>query len=103
MNNIIPQIEVPIIKKGITSKATLSEELKDKRVIIVGPSSYLENMKSGKFIDSFDIVVRINNIHDLNTINEVLLEDDTMSRSTRRFSWSHDSKLFVFTKMGSVW
>ena len=34
--------------------------------------------------------------HRLNVVNEVLLEDDNMLRSTRRFSWSQDSKLFVF-------
>ena len=36
MNSIIPQIEVPIIEKGITSKVFLSEELKNKSVIIFG-------------------------------------------------------------------
>ena len=36
MNSIIPQIEVPIIEKGITSKAFLSDELKNKSVIIFG-------------------------------------------------------------------
>ena len=36
MNNIIPQIEVPIIEKGITSKIFLSDELKNKSVIIFG-------------------------------------------------------------------
>ena len=46
---------------------------KDKKVIIVGPSSYLEGMGQGGFIDSFDIVVRINNIHDIN--NPKLVKD----------------------------
>ena len=36
MNNIIPEIEVPVIKKGITSKVLLSEELKNKSVVIFG-------------------------------------------------------------------
>ena len=36
MNSIIPQIEVPIIEKGITSKVFLSDELKNKFVIIFG-------------------------------------------------------------------
>ena len=36
MNNIIPQIEVPILKKGITSNVIIAEELKDKTVIIFG-------------------------------------------------------------------
>lgn len=46
---------------------------KNKNIIIVGPSSYLEDMGQGSFIDSFDLVVRINNIHNLN--NSKLVED----------------------------
>ena len=49
------------------------KELKDKKVIIVGPSSYLDGLGMGEFIDSFDIVVRINNIHDMN--NKKLVQD----------------------------
>lgn len=46
---------------------------KDKKVIIVGPSSYLEGMENGEFIDSFDLIVRVNNIHDTN--NPKLVRD----------------------------
>lgn len=49
------------------------KELENKKVIIVGPSSYLENRKMGNFIDSYDIVVRINNLHD--TTNSQLVDD----------------------------
>ena len=38
----------------------LNEELNDKRVILVGRSSYLLKETQGKFIDSFDVVVRLN-------------------------------------------
>lgn len=34
--------------------------LKSKRVVLVGPSPSLDNSGKGKFIDSFDIVVRLN-------------------------------------------
>jgi len=34
--------------------------LKGKRVILVGPSCHLKNSKQGEFIDSYDIVVRMN-------------------------------------------
>lgn len=37
-----------------------NEMLKDKRVIVVGPSPSLEGSGMGEWIDSFDIVVRIN-------------------------------------------
>jgi len=36
MNNKIPSIKVPIIQKGITYKVLLTDELKNKRVIIFG-------------------------------------------------------------------
>lgn len=34
--------------------------VKGKRVMIVGPSPYLNNKKLGKYIDSFDLIVRVN-------------------------------------------
>ena len=34
--------------------------LNDKRVIIVGPAAYMLGHKQGEFIDTFDVVVRIN-------------------------------------------
>lgn len=37
-----------------------NEFVKDKKVIIVGPSPSLEGTGNGEFIDSFDLVVRIN-------------------------------------------
>ena len=39
----------------------LDNLLKNKKVIIVGPASYLENSLKEDFINSFDIVVRLNN------------------------------------------
>lgn len=38
----------------------LNALLKDKKVCFVGPSSHLEGKKMGSFIDSHDIVVRVN-------------------------------------------
>lgn len=46
--------------------------LKDKKVIVVGPASYLEGSKKGNFIESFDVVVRLNNGYD---IHESYIED----------------------------
>ena len=36
MNRIIPAIKVPVIKNGATSKVFLSDELKEKKIIIFG-------------------------------------------------------------------
>ena len=36
MNKTIPSIKVPIIHKGIVSKVILSDELKDKKIIMFG-------------------------------------------------------------------
>ena len=53
MNNIIPQIEVPILKKGITSNVILSDELKDKTVIIFGVPGAFTPTCSEKHMPSF--------------------------------------------------
>ena len=39
-----------------------SEYLDNKRVVLVGPSPHLINKGMGKFIDSFDTVVRVNEL-----------------------------------------
>jgi len=43
----------------------LFDLIKDKNVAIVGPSSFLENKKKGKLIDSYDIVIKINRFNEL--------------------------------------
>lgn len=48
---------MPVYKNWETS---LSDRIKDKNVIVVGPAPYLIGKKFGKFIDSHDVVVRIN-------------------------------------------
>jgi len=48
------------IRKFGKFDASYNEFLKDKRVIIVGPSPSLEGLGKGEEIDSYDIVVRIN-------------------------------------------
>ena len=53
MNNIIPQIKVPIIDKGITSEVILSEELKNKKVIIFGVPGAFTPTCSEKHMPSF--------------------------------------------------
>ncbi len=64
----------------------------NKKVIIVGPSSYLEDKNSGKFIDSFDLVVRINNLHDIN--NSKLVEDLGIKTDIIYFDGSMDQSRF---------
>lgn len=52
-----------------------SEYLKGKRVIFVGPSPMLENSGMGGFIDSFDIIVRTNNMINVLLDNPELKKD----------------------------
>lgn len=46
--------------------------IKNKKIIIVGPGDYLIGKKMGKFIDSFDIIIRIKRGF---PINKTLIED----------------------------
>jgi len=45
---------------GRKSDAEFENYVKDKRVIIVGPAGYLQGQQKGEWIDSFDVVIRIN-------------------------------------------
>lgn len=63
-----------------SSDEQYKEFLRDKKVIFVGPSPILEGSALGSFIDSFDVVVRTNNM--LNTlINNPLLQKDYGSKT----------------------
>tara|TARA_X000000368_G_scaffold404539_1_gene380700 strand:- start:350 stop:820 length:471 start_codon:yes stop_codon:yes gene_type:complete len=53
MNKKIPSIKVPVIQKGITSKVLLSEELKNKRVIIFGVPGAFTPTCSEKHMPSY--------------------------------------------------
>jgi len=47
-------------KYGRLPEHVLHEELRGKRIIIVGPAGYLQGQGKGSWIDSFDVVIRIN-------------------------------------------
>ena len=53
MNNTIPHIKAPIIEKSITSEVILSEELKNKNVIIFGVPGAFTPTCSEKHMPSF--------------------------------------------------
>ena len=53
MNKKIPSIKVPIINKGITAKIILSDELKDKKVIIFGVPGAFTPTCSEKHMPSY--------------------------------------------------
>jgi hypothetical protein len=74
--------------------SNLNNLLKNKKVIIVGPSPHLKNMKKGSFIDSFDCVIRINEIG----INQNLHEDYG-SKTDVSFLALFEDSLKIYQKM----
>ncbi|MBD1148039.1 peroxiredoxin [Pelagibacterales bacterium SAG-MED31] len=79
MNKKIPSIKVPIIQKGITSKVILSDELKDKKVIIFGVPGAFTPTCSEKhmpgFIKLYDQLIQkgINDIYCLSVNDDFVM------------------------------
>lgn len=51
---------------NISKNEKLNSYLKDKRVCYIGPSPYMIGRKLGEYIDSFDIICRVNNFTPIN-------------------------------------
>ena len=79
MNKKIPSIKVPVIQKGITSMVILSDELKDKKVIIFGVPGAFTPTCSEKHMPSFIKLHKqlidkgINNIYCLSVNDEFVM------------------------------
>jgi len=73
------------IRKDGKYDSQYNELLKDKKVIIVGPSPSLEGKGMGEYIDSFDVVVRINKAFPI----EKGLESDIGSRTDIHYHCLH--------------
>ncbi|MDC0060244.1 peroxiredoxin [Pelagibacteraceae bacterium] len=80
MNKIIPSIKVPIIQKGIVSKVILSDELKDKKIIIFGVPGAFTPTCSEKHMPSYiklhnEFVTKgINDIYCLSVNDEFVMQ-----------------------------
>jgi len=53
------------VKNNFYDLDKFNDEIRGKKIIIVGPAPYLGDYNLGKFIDSFDIVVRVNKGHQM--------------------------------------
>ena len=73
------------------NNSKLNNLIKGKKVIIVGPSPHLKNKKMGNFIDSFDCIIRINEIGISNN-----LFDDYGSRTNISFLTLTEESLKIY-------
>jgi len=84
---------------GQQSNYRLTEYLKGKRVVLVGPSPHLKGQKLGKVIDGYDVVCRVNEVSPFG------LEEDYGSRTDIIFHACHKDGVGNFItslkKMGS--
>ena len=64
--------DLATVREDVKISSKFNEYLRGKSVIVVGPSPYLQGLKRGDEIDSYDIVVRLNKGWD---VSEDLQED----------------------------
>ena len=72
----------------------LGKYFDNKRIVLVGPSPHLIRKNLGKFIDSFDVVVRVN---ELGVVGE--MSKDYGSRTDISFLTLTDESLPIYMKM----
>ncbi len=72
LNIFFPSSGIP---EDPISNFEYNEFLRDKSIIFVGPAPILKGKKLGEFIDSFDLVVRTNNMMNTLLFNPELKED----------------------------
>lgn len=109
---ILPEMERPLegnyqlnqdILEHLFSTAKIDRKfnhyLKDKSVIIVGPASYMEGTKRKEFIESFDIVIRLNN----GWLPKEFMVEDVGSRTDIRWhsgaEWPNTGGMWDMDKM----
>ena len=85
----------PILQRQTSSKKEILETIFENYLC---PSVSPDCSRIALLEDKKFILLKVDeNGHDVDAVSEVLLEDDDTLRATRRFAWSQDSKMFIFT------
>jgi hypothetical protein len=94
------------------NKINFSNYIKNKKIIIVGPSKSLEGKNLGKIIDSYDIVIRLNNSYpislnknvqnDLGTRTDILYHTGAIKKVLGLVSKKYNISIYDILKQDKI-